>query len=152
MPVSTKTPYSLDLFVKSQQFFNFLHFISFDFRFFLNSLLGRRKIVNRFVLAVRPYSGKLLSLLFKNIWFVDLDFALTINETLNWHSSLPILMQETFWWRQCSDRYIISLSPLPLHTPSAPSPSLISLMVFVDVIHHVCLLTCAGQYVSQNFK
>ena len=59
--------------------------------------------------------------------------SLTINETLKWLSSLPILMQESFWWWQCSNRYIISLSPF--------SPSLISLMVSVDVKHHVCLLT-----------
>ena len=40
-----------------------------------------------------------------------------------------------------SDRYIISLSP-HLHTSSSPfSPSLISLMVSVDVKHHVYLLT-----------
>ena len=34
-------------------------------------------------------------------------------ETLIWLSSLPILMQKSFWWWQCSDRYIywISLSP-----------------------------------------
>ena len=35
--------------------------------------------------------------------------TLTMNETLKWLSSLPILMQESFWWWQCSDRYIISL-------------------------------------------
>ena len=55
-------------------------------------------------------------------------------ETLKWLSSLPILMQESLWWRQCSHKYIISLSPFP------PSPSLISLMVSVDVKHHVYLL------------
>ena len=38
-------------------------------------------------------------------------------------------MQESFWWWQCSDRYIISLFP-HLHTPLPPS--LISLMVSVD--------------------
>ena len=43
-------------------------------------------------------------------------------------------MQKSFWWWQCIDRYIISLSP-HLHTPF--SPSLISLMVSVDVKHHV---------------
>ena len=49
-------------------------------------------------------------------------------------------MQEPFWWWQCSDRYIISLFP-HLHTPFPPfSPSLISLMFFVDVKHHVYLL------------
>ena len=38
-----------------------------------------------------------------------------------------------------SDRYIIYLSP-HFHTPSPFSPSLISLMVSVDVKHHVYLL------------
>ena len=60
-------------------------------------------------------------------------------ETLKWLSSLPILMQKSFWWWQCSDRYIISLSP-HLHTPFPPppfSPSLISLVVSVDVKRHV---------------
>ena len=42
-------------------------------------------------------------------------------------------MQESFWWWQCSDRYIISTPPF--------SPALISLMVSVDVKHHVYLLT-----------
>ena len=58
-------------------------------------------------------------------------------ETLKWLSSLPILMQESFWWWQCSDRYIMSLSS-NLHTPFPPfSPSLISRTVSVDVKHHV---------------
>ena len=39
-------------------------------------------------------------------------------------------MQESFWWCQCSDRYI---TPFSL--------SLISLMISVDVKHHVYLLT-----------
>ena len=60
-------------------------------------------------------------------------------ETLKWLSSLPILMQKSFWWWQCSDRFIISLSP-HLHTPFPPfSPSLISRTVSVDVKHHVYL-------------
>ena len=43
-------------------------------------------------------------------------------ETLKWLSSLPTLMQKSFWWWQCNDRYIISLPrPPPLHTPS-PRP------------------------------
>ena len=51
-------------------------------------------------------------------------------------------MQKSFWWWQCSDRYIISLSP-HLHNPF--SPSLISRTVSVDVKHHVYLLaTPAG--------
>ena len=59
-------------------------------------------------------------------------------ETLKWLSSLPTLMQESFWWWQCSDRYIISFSP-QLHNPFPPS--LISRTVSVDVKHHVYLLT-----------
>ena len=35
----------------------------------------------------------------------------TLNETLKWHSSLPILMQDSFWWWQCSVRYIFSPPP-----------------------------------------
>ena len=63
--------------------------------------------------------------------------SLAIYETL----SLSILIHESFWWWQCSDRYIISLFP-HLHTPSPRfSPSLISLMVSVDVKHHVYLLS-----------
>ena len=60
----------------------------------------------------------------KRLWFVDTVLWLCPSlptETLNWLSSLPILMQKSFWWWQCSDRYIISLSP-HLHTPSPPSP------------------------------
>ena len=48
-------------------------------------------------------------------------------------------MQESFWWWQCSDKYIISLSP-PTSIPPF-SPSLISRTVSVDVKHHVYLLT-----------
>ena len=58
--------------------------------------------------------------------------SLAINETLKWFSSLPILMQKAFWWRQCSGRYIIFLSP---HLDPPFSSSLISLMVSVDVKH-----------------
>ena len=61
-------------------------------------------------------------------------------ETLKWLSSLPILMQKSFWWWQCSDRHIVSLFPR-LHTPPPPhfSPFLISLMVSLDVKYHVYL-------------
>ena len=66
--------------------------------------------------------------------------SLTINEALKWPSSLPILIQESFWWWQNSNRYIIYLSR-HLRTHSPPfSPSLISLVVSVDVKHHVYLL------------
>ena len=48
-------------------------------------------------------------------------------------------MQQSFWWWQCSDRYIISLSP-HLHIPFPPfSPSLISCTVSVDIKHQVYL-------------
>ena len=76
-----------------------------------------------------------LSFLFKMVmvcgqWLVTL--SLTINKTLKWLSLLPTLMQESFWWRQCSDRYIISLY---LH-PFLPI-SLLSHMVSVDITHHI---------------
>ena len=78
----------------------------------------------------------------KRLWFVDTVLWLCLSlptETLKWLSSLPILMQESFWWWQCSDRYIISLSP-HLHTPFPHfSPSLVSRTVSVDVKHHVYL-------------
>ena len=50
-------------------------------------------------------------------------------------------MQESFWWWQCSDRYNYNLPLPPPPYPLPPfSPSLISLMVSVDVKHHVYLL------------
>ena len=73
-----------------------------------------------------------------------MTLSLTINETLKWLSSLPIVIQESFWWSQCSDRYILSLFP-HLHTPTPPPlfcPYLISLTVSVDVKHHVYLPDC----------
>ena len=52
------------------------------------------------------------------------------------HLNAEVILVETV----CSDRYIISLSP-HLHTPFLQfAPSLISLMVYVDVRHHVYLL------------
>ena len=65
-----------------------------------------------------------------------MTLSLTINKTLNRLSSLPILIQESFWWWQCSDRYTVYLSS-HLHTPSPFSPSLISLMISVEVKYHV---------------
>ena len=66
-------------------------------------------------------------------------------ETLKWLSLLPILMQDSFWCWQCSDRYIISLFPHLLTIFPSFFPSLISLMVSVDVKHHVYLgLVCFG--------
>ena len=86
---------------------------------------GRRKGLGLILLQ--------LSFFFKKV--VVCGVSLAINETLKWPSLLPILMQESFWWWQCSDRYIISLF-LHLHTPSP-----ISLMVSVDIKHHVYLPT-----------
>ena len=48
-----------------------------------------------------------------------MTLSFTINETLKWLSSLPILMQESLWRWQCNDRCIICLSP-HLHTPPPP--------------------------------
>ena len=95
---------------------------------------GRTSVRHRFG---SPFSSK-------RLWFVDTVLWLCPSlptETLKWLSSLPILMQKSFRWWQCSDRYILSLSP-HLHTPFPTfSPSLISRTVSVDVKHHVYLLT-----------
>ena len=74
----------------------------------------------------------------RTLWTLFCDFVPHNYETLKWLSSLPTVMQKSFWWWQCSDRYIISLSP---HLRTHFSPSLISLMVSVGVKHHVYLLT-----------
>ena len=83
-----------------------------------------------------------LSFLFRKVVVCGhclLTLSITIKETLKWLSSLPILMQESFRWWQCSDRYIFPLLPSsyppPFHSPFYLS--LISLMVFVDIKHHV---------------
>ena len=76
-----------------------------------------------------------LSFHFKScgLWTLACDLVPHNYETVKWLSLLPTLMQESFRCWQCSDRYIISLSP-HLHTPFTPfSPSLISLVVSVDV-------------------
>ena len=82
----------------------------------------------------------------ERLWFVDTVLWLCPplpTETLKWLSSLPILMQKSFWWWQCSDRYIISLSP-HFHTTFPPPPLLPvpnkPYGVSVDVKHHVYLL------------
>ena len=87
--------------------------------------------VSRFGLAVRLVSGR-TSVRYrfgspfssKRLWFVNTVLWLCPSlptETLKWFSSLPIVVQKSFWWWQCSDRYIISLFP-HLHTPSPPPP------------------------------
>ena len=85
--------------------------------------------VSRFGLAVKRQAGKQkglgsiplrLSFLFKMFARICghclVTLSLTVNETLKWLSSLPILMQESFRRWQCSDRYI----SLP---PSSPVPN-----------------------------
>ena len=70
------------------------------------------------------------------LWTLSCGFVPHNYETLKWLSSLLTLMHKSSWWWQCSDRYIISPPPPPpYHTPF--SPSLINLMVSVDVKHHV---------------
>ena len=64
----------------------------------------------------------------KRLWFVDTVLWLCPSlptETLKWLSSLPILMQESFWWWQCIDRYIISLFPPPPHPYPLPTHPLL---------------------------
>ena len=82
-----------------------------------------------------------LSFLFKScgLWTLSCDFVPHNYETLKWLSSPPILMQKSFWWWQCSDIHNLPLPPPPYPLPPI-SPSLISLMVSVDVKHHVYLI------------
>ena len=85
------------------------------------------------VLKKQNTQANKLSFLFKKVvvcghcvWFVDTVLWLCPSlptETLKWLSSPPILMQESFWWWQCSGRYRISLFPHH-HTPFPPSPLL----------------------------
>ena len=95
----------------------------------------------------RDLGSNLLWLFFhfksSGLWTLSCDFVLHNYEILKWLSSLPILMQESFRWWQCSDRYnILPSFPISLPPSSPPfSPSLISLTVSVDVKHHVYLLT-----------
>ena len=62
--------------------------------------------------------------------------SLTINETLKWFSLLPILMQESFWWWQCGDRYIIYLSPPPPY-PLLPALILDWVLINLSMVHGV---------------
>ena len=98
---------------------------------------GRTSVRYRFG---SPFSSKSLCL-----WTLsELWLCLSLpTETLKWLSSLPVLMQESFWWWQRMDRYIISLLP---HLHTTFSLSLISLTVSVDVKHHVCLLTLRPRF------
>ena len=52
-----------------------------------------------------------------------MTLSVIVNQTLKWLSSLPILMQESFWWRQCSVRYSLPLPPPPGISASASTTS-----------------------------
>ena len=56
-------------------------------------------LVSRFGLAVRLDAASAL-LLFRKVvcGHCLVTLSLTVNETLNWLSSLTILMQASFWW------------------------------------------------------
>ena len=103
----------------------------FQFCWHLLELAGQEELVSRRTSVLihlgSPFSSKVMV-----CGHCLVTLSLTINETLKWHSSLPIIMQKSFWRWQCSDSYIIS--------PPPPPPS-ISLIVFVDVKQHVHLLT-----------
>ena len=100
-----------------------------------------QRLVSRGASARFRFSSPFSSLIVAVCGHCLVILFLTITETLKRLSTPPILMQESFWWWQCSDRYIISLPlpPPPYPLPPFP-PSLISLMVSVDVKHHVYLL------------
>ena len=50
--------------------------------------------------------------------------SLTVNETLSWLSTLPVFMQKSFWWSQCSIRYSPPppLPPPPFQWDQPPPP------------------------------
>ena len=87
-------------------------------------------LVSQFGLAVMHWASKQkgisliplwLSLLFKKVVICRhclVTLSLTINETLKWLLPLPILMKESFWWWQCSNRYINIIYNLPVPPPS----------------------------------
>ena len=95
----------------------------------------------------------LLSVSSKRLWSsVDYTvFVLHNYETLKWLSSLPTLMQKSFWWQQYSDRSYnfpltgpTSESIPPSRPPASQSASsdLINLTVVSvrDVKHHIYLV------------
>ena len=52
------------------------------------------------------------------LWTLSCHFVPHNYETLKCLSLLPILMQKSFWWRQCSDRYNYNLpQPPPTYHP-----------------------------------
>ena len=78
-----------------------------------------RRWTAKWTTSVRFPASALLSL--QKLRFMDtVTLPLTINETQQWLSSLPILMQGSFWWWQCSFRYNLPLpSPIGISFPSS---------------------------------
>ena len=79
------------------------------FDHYINTPVTRTPTVSRFGLAVRRLAGKQRDLgsnplricfLFKScgLWTLSCDFVPHNYETLKWLSSLPTLMQKSFWW------------------------------------------------------
>ena len=84
-----------------------------------NDSVGRTSVRYRFG---SPFSSE-------RLWFVDTVLWLCPSlptKTLKWLSSLPIIMQESFWW----------WLTIGIISPSSPTS-----IVSVDVKHHVYLLT-----------
>ena len=79
----------------------------------------------------------------KRLWFVDTVLWLCPSQSMKIKMAFIAahLKSGSFWWWRWSNKYVISLLP-HLRTPFPLfSPSLISLMVSVDIKHHVYLLT-----------
>ena len=109
-------------------------------------------LLSRFGLAVKRLTGKQkglgsillrLSFFFKKVVVCGqclVTLSLTINETLKWLSLLPILNAGVILV-VTAQRQVYYLPPPHTPLPNPFSPSLISLIVSVDVKHHVYLLT-----------
>ena len=69
-----------------------------------------------------------------------------MNKTLKWLSSLPNLMEGSFWSRPCSDRYIISLVCLCVYV-------FVCVCVCVRAFVYVCVCVCVLRMVcGQDFS
>ena len=68
------------------------------------------------------------------LWTLSCDFVPHSCETLKWLSSLPSLMQESFWWWQCSDWLMIAYSAL-----------------FSALLRRLTALACGSTWVTSFF-
>ena len=87
----------------------------------------------------------------QKLWSVDtiLWLSVTINETLKWLSPLPILMQESFWWWQCSHTRIsiapgFLVHPLPLTSVTCPQDLLLRFHCPSSLPDMNCLFVCSN--------